>query len=175
MARRRGGLRPHAGEIRGHRQLRQFVKRSKSILAERQARTGTLAHRRRGPRVVGLLAYLAYDGQELAWPVAVVAESPDYRSAVFRSYFSQRATDGRLHLRPPILQPGLVHLADIVSTFQATLAADEVDAAVGIFSPDGISAGRSDRSTPTAAPSSCIHSSASLLAPAAASASSPAP
>lgn len=129
---------PHAGEVRGHRRLRQFVKRSKSILAERQAHTETVAATVAGDRaVVELLAHLAYDGRELAWPVAVVAESPDYRSVVFRSYFSQRAIDGMQHLRPPILQPGPVHLADIVSTYQAALAAGDVDTVVGTFTPDG--------------------------------------
>ena len=129
---------PHGGEIRGHRQLRQFVKRSKSLLAERQARTETVAATVAGDRaVVELLAHLAYDGRELAWPVAVVAESPDDRSVVFRSYFSQRAIDGMPHLRPPVLQPRPVHLADIVSTYQAALAAGDLDAVVGTFAPDG--------------------------------------
>ncbi len=129
---------PHVGEVRGHRRLRQFVKRSRSILAERQAHTETVAATVAGDRaVVELLAHLAYDGRELAWPVAVVAESPDYRSVVFRSYFSQRAIDGMQHLRPPILQPGPVHLADIVSTYQAALAAGDVDTVVGTFTPDG--------------------------------------
>ena len=71
--------------------LRRFVRRSQSLLAERHTRTQTVASTVAGRRaVVELLAHLAaYDGREAAWPVAVVAESPDDRSVVFRSYFSR--------------------------------------------------------------------------------------
>jgi hypothetical protein len=87
---------PHAGEIRGHRQMRRFVKRSQSWLAERHARTETVASTVVGDRaVLELLAYLADDGRELAWPVAVGAESPDDRSVVFRAYYSVGPVDGR--------------------------------------------------------------------------------
>jgi hypothetical protein len=34
---------PRAGEIRGHKQLRRFVRHSQSLLAERHARTQTVA------------------------------------------------------------------------------------------------------------------------------------
>jgi hypothetical protein len=34
------------------------------------------------------------DARNLAWPVAVVAEIPDDRSVVFRSYLSLRSIDG---------------------------------------------------------------------------------
>ena len=45
--------------------------------------------------MVELLAHLARrDGRELAWPVAVVAESPDDSSVVFRTYCSQWPVDG---------------------------------------------------------------------------------
>ena len=114
---------PRAGEIRGHKQLRQFVRRSQSLLAERHARVETVASTVVGDRaVVELLAHLTQDGRELAWPVAVVAESPDDRSVVFRSYFSQRSLDGRRHLRPPILGSGSAHPGDVVGRFQAALA-----------------------------------------------------
>src|ERR1700691_6022351 len=97
---------PRAGEIRGHRQLRRFVRTNKSWLAERHARIETVASTcADGRAVVELLAHLADDGGELAWPVAVVAESPDDLSVVFRTYCSQWPVDGRRHLRPPILQP----------------------------------------------------------------------
>ena len=70
---------PRAGEIRGHKQLRRFVRQNQSWLAERHARIETVASTVVGGRaVVELLAHLAGDdGRELAWPVAVVAESPD--------------------------------------------------------------------------------------------------
>ena len=43
---------PRAGEVRGHKQLRQFVSRNQSWLAERHARTETVAStvRRRAGR-----------------------------------------------------------------------------------------------------------------------------
>jgi ketosteroid isomerase-like protein len=129
---------PRAGEIRGHKQLRQFVRRNESWLADRHARTTTVASTCAGGRaVVELLAYLDGDGRELAWPVAVVAESPDDRSVVFRTYCSQWPVDGRRHLRPPILGPGHVHLGDVVSRYQAALAAGDADAVVSTFAPDG--------------------------------------
>src|SRR4051812_41343666 len=63
---------PRAGEVRGHRQLRQFVRRSQSLLAERHARIETVASTVVGDRaVVELLAHLAQDGQEVAWPVTI--------------------------------------------------------------------------------------------------------
>jgi anti-sigma factor RsiW len=66
---------PRAGEIRGHRQLHRLVRQSQSLLAERDARIETVASTRAGERaVVELLAHLAGDGPEVAWPVAVVAD-----------------------------------------------------------------------------------------------------
>jgi hypothetical protein len=98
---------PRVGEIRGHKQLRRFVRQNQSWLAERHARIETVAATCAGGRaVVELLAHLAGDGGELAWPVAVVAESPDDLSVVFRTYCSQWPVDGRRHLRPPILKSG---------------------------------------------------------------------
>ena len=98
---------PRAGEIRGHRQLRRFVSQNRFWLTERHARTETVASTSAGGRaVVELLVHLAGDGPELAWPIAVVAESPDDLSVVFRTYCSQWPVDGRHHVRPPILKPG---------------------------------------------------------------------
>src|ERR1700727_2635221 len=57
---------PRAGEIRGHRQLRQFVSRNMSWLAGLHARTETVASTVVGGRaVVELLAHLTDDGREL--------------------------------------------------------------------------------------------------------------
>ena len=54
---------PRAGEIRGHRQLRRFVRRNQAWLAERHARIETVAATRVGGRaVVELLVHL--DGAE---------------------------------------------------------------------------------------------------------------
>jgi hypothetical protein len=126
---------PRAGEIRGHRQLRDFIKRSRSLLAEREARIETMAATVvPGRAVVEMVAHLTGDA---AWPVAVVAESTGDSSVVFRTYCSQRAVDGGPHLRGPILEPGAAHPADVVGRHQDALAAGDVDATVGTFEPDG--------------------------------------
>jgi hypothetical protein len=129
---------PRAGEIRGHRQLRQFVQQNRSWLTERHARIETLASTVvAGRAVVELLAHLAGDEATLAWPVAVVAESPDDRSVVFRTYCSQLPVDGERHLRPPILEPGHAHPTDVVARYQDALDAGNAEAIVGTFAPDG--------------------------------------
>jgi SnoaL-like domain len=129
---------PRAGEVRGHRQLRRFVNQNKSWLAKHHARIETVASTYVGGRaVVELLAHLAGDGRELAWPVAVVAESPDDLSVVFRTYCSQWPVDGRRHLRPPILEPGPAHPGDVVGRYQAALAAGDAETIVGTFGPEG--------------------------------------
>jgi ketosteroid isomerase-like protein len=129
---------PRAGEIRGHRQLRRFVRNFESWLAQRRARIETVATTSAdGRAVVELLAHLAGDGGELAWPVAVVAESPDDSSVVFRTYCSQWPVDGRRHLRPPILKPGNASPGDVVGRYQAALEAGDAEAVVRTFAPDG--------------------------------------
>jgi hypothetical protein len=129
---------PRAGEIRGHRQLRRFVSQNQSWLASRHARIETVASTSAGGRaVVELLAHLAHDGQDLAWPVAVVAESPDDLSVVFRTYCSQWPVDGRRHLRPPILPSGHTDPGDVVGRYQAALEAGDAEAVVDTFALDG--------------------------------------
>ena len=129
---------PRAGEIRGHHRLREYVRRNEIWMIERHARTETVASTVVGERaVVELLAHLTHDGQDLSWPVAVVAESPDDRSVVFRTYCSQWPVDGRRHLRPPILEPGHAHPGDVVGRYQAALEAGDTDAIVSTFAPEG--------------------------------------
>jgi ketosteroid isomerase-like protein len=129
---------PRAGEVRGHRQLRRFVNQNRSWLSGRDARIETVAATCAGGRaVVEVLAHLAGDGPEVAWPIAVVAESPDDRSVVFRTYCSQWPVDGRRHLRPPILASGPAGTGDVVGRYQAALSRGDTDAIVGTFSPEG--------------------------------------
>jgi ketosteroid isomerase-like protein len=129
---------PKVGEVRGHRELRRFVSQNKSFLAERHARIETVAATSVGDRaVVELLAHLEHDGQQVAWPLAVVAESPDHKSVVFRTYCSQWPVDGRRHLRPPILGPGAARPGDVVGRYQAALEAGDAEAIVATFGPDG--------------------------------------
>jgi hypothetical protein len=129
---------PHAGEVRGHRHVRQFVTRNLSWLASLQARAETVACTVVGGRaVVELLAHIDHEGRELAWPVAVVAESPDERSVVFRTYCSQWPLDEQRPVRPPILPPGNAHPGDVVGRYQAGLAAGDTEAVVATFAADG--------------------------------------
>lgn len=138
---------PRVGEVRGHRQLRQFVRRSQSWLAERHARTETMSTTTAAGRaVVELVAYLAIDGRDVAWPVAVVAESHD-RSVVFRTYGSLLPIFGRRAVRAPILAaalpppapspPAPVRAGDIVGRYHAAVETGDVEAAVQAFEADG--------------------------------------
>jgi limonene-1,2-epoxide hydrolase len=131
---------PRAGEVRGHRHLRTFLRESKVWLAERHARTETIASTLVGNRVVvELVAHLVGVGDgELAWPVAVVSESPDDRSVVFRSYFSRWAVSGNHHVRPPILEPSDdAHPADVVGRYHAALDEGDTEAILGTFAATG--------------------------------------
>jgi len=129
---------PRAGEIRGHRQLRKFVSSNQSWMAEHHVRIEIMASTSAGGRaVVELLAHLPRDSQQVAWPVAVVAESPDDLSVVFRTYCSQWPVDGRRHLRPAILPPGGAHPGDVVGRYQVALGTGDAEALVSTFEPDG--------------------------------------
>ena len=129
---------PRAGEVRGHRRLRRFVRDNRAWLAGRHARIETVASTCAGGRaVVELLAHLSGDDQDVAWPIAVVAESPDDLSVVFRTYCSQWPVDGRRHVRSPVLAPGSAHPGDVVGRYQAALAAGDAEAAVNTFTADG--------------------------------------
>ena len=133
---------PRAGEIRGHKQVREFIRRNLSWLAGLHARAETVAATRSAGRaVVELLARMDHGGRPLAWPVAVVAESADDRSVVFRTYCSQWPVDERRHLRPPvlgpILEPAQVRPGDVVDRYLTALADGDAEAVTGAFAPDG--------------------------------------
>lgn len=130
---------PRAGKVHGHRRLRRFVNENKSWLAERGARIDTAAATCAGGRaVVELLAHLADDGgRQVAWPVAVVAESRDDLSMEFRTYCSQSPVDGRRRVRPPILASGRDRPLDIVRRYHAALAAGDLEGVMSTFAPDG--------------------------------------
>jgi hypothetical protein len=129
---------PRAGEIRGHRALRHFVRDNKKWLAQRGARTERVAATVvDGRAVVELLAHLQVGDRERAWPLAVVAESADERSVVFRTYCSQWPVDGKRHIRPPILPPAGTRPGDVVGRYQDALRAGDPEATAGTFTPDG--------------------------------------
>jgi len=133
-------LDPRAGEVRGHRPLQQFVRRNQAWLAEHDAHIETLAAIRVGTRaVVELVARVVVEGRETTWPVAVVAESVDERSVVFRTYCSQVPVDGRRHVRPPILEAGgaAPRLDDVVDHYVAALEAGDIMALTGMFASQG--------------------------------------
>ncbi len=132
-------LDPYAGEVHGHRQLRHFVHTSQSFLAERLVDVERLASTSRGGRaVVELLAHLKLDGEQVTWPVAVVAEASDDQSATFRTYGSQWPVVGRRPIRAPILhadpsaEPG-----DVVMRYLTALDAGDRDGVVQTFTADG--------------------------------------
>jgi hypothetical protein len=129
---------PRAGQVRGHRHVRQFVSRNLSWLASLHARSEIVASTvADGRAVVELLAHVDHNGQQLAWPVAVVAESPDDVSVVFRTYCSQWPLDEKRPVRPPILSSGDANFPDVVGRYQAGLAAGDTEAVVSTFAPDG--------------------------------------
>ena len=130
---------PRAGEVRGHKRVRRFISDNLSWLAALHARTETVASTVVGGPGRGGTA--GPPGPRRAdswpWPVAVVAESPDDRSVVFRTYCSQWPLDERRHVRPPILKPRDIHPGDVVGRYQAALAAGDTEAVVSTFAPDG--------------------------------------
>jgi hypothetical protein len=131
---------PRAGEVRGHRELRHFIRDSQNLLAAWHARTETVASTVAGDRaVVELMAHVTVDGQEHPWPAAIVADSADDRSVTFRTYLSLWVLDGQHHSRPPILRPGTAPAqpGGIVGRYQAALAAGDTDAIVATFTPGG--------------------------------------
>lgn len=129
---------PRAGEVRGHRQLQEFMRRNRSWLAQHHARIDTVAATSAdGRAVVELLAHLTIGDRLASWPVAVVAESHDEMSVVFRSYCSQWPLDGRRHFRASVLPPGPPPTDDVVERFHTALAAGDADAVARTFAPDG--------------------------------------
>jgi limonene-1,2-epoxide hydrolase len=131
---------PREGEVRGHRRLQQFIGRSQAMLARRHAVVDIVATTgAAGRAVMELLAHLDGDddGQRVTWPVAVVAESRDDRSVVFRSYFSRWPLDREHHVRPRVLPPGDAAAGDVVGRYLAALQAGDAEAVVSTFAPDG--------------------------------------
>jgi SnoaL-like domain len=130
---------PRAGEIRGHRRLRRFIRDNHAWFDAHEARIETVASTwSDGRAVVELLVYVrGGDGREIVWPVAVVAESPDDLSIVFRTYCSQLPVEQRRPVRPPILPAGAQHPRDVVARYHVALGDGDADAIVDTFATDG--------------------------------------
>ncbi|MFI5695369.1 nuclear transport factor 2 family protein [Kribbella sp. NPDC051586] len=129
---------PRAGVIRGHRELRTFIHDNREWMAAHDARlevVGSITVD--GRAAVELLVHVLHDGREVAWPVAVVAESLDERSVEFRTYCSQWPVDGLQHLRPAFLEVGAVETTDVVARHLEALAGGDADSIVKSFEPDG--------------------------------------
>jgi hypothetical protein len=128
---------PYAGEVRTHKGLRQLAMRTQDWSADHLVGTDAVASIAvDGRAVVEVLAHLTRDADVL-WPLAVVAESPDDRSVVLRTYCSQRPVTGRRPVREPILEATDDPLGGIVGRYHAALEAGDADAIVATFAPDG--------------------------------------
>ncbi|HEY6472771.1 MAG TPA: nuclear transport factor 2 family protein [Acidimicrobiales bacterium] len=129
---------PRAGTIKDRRELRRFVRDNRARFTKLHATTEIIASTSVGRRaVVEILAHLDDKGQEIRWPIAVVAESPDDDSVRFRTYCSQWPVDGRRHVRPPILPAMDEQPKDVVGRHLKALAAGEVEAVVATFGEEG--------------------------------------
>ncbi|MEU4194184.1 nuclear transport factor 2 family protein [Kribbella sp. NPDC026611] len=128
---------PRAGEVRGHHDLRAFIRDNKAWMAAHQSRISVVGSITVGSRaVVELLAHVLHEGSEVAWPVAVVADSMDERSIDFRTYCSQWPVDGRRHPRAPILPAAPVETPGVVGRYVEALAAGDTESVVKTFAPD---------------------------------------
>jgi hypothetical protein len=130
---------PRAGEIRSHHRLRRFISDNHAWFAAHRARIETVAKTSANGRVVlELVAHVTGDdGQPIAWPVAVVAESPHEQSIVFRTYCSQWPIERRRPERPAILPPGNERPGDVVGRYLAAADTGDAEAIVSAFAPDG--------------------------------------
>ena len=131
---------PVRGRIRGKRAFEEFVTEVNALLHRRNVMVADIDHvviNRHGFEEVVL--HMDLDGGRIGLPVAVVADRrSDGRIDELRLYFSGWPLNGRHAIRPPVLQrePGL-HESDVVSEYQAALAAGDVGAIVAAFEPDG--------------------------------------
>lgn len=129
---------PLVGEVQGHRELRHFVTRNRTWLADHGASTEAVAEIRAGRRaVVELLATLDGEDGKVTWPIAVVADSADEHSVVFRTYCSTLPFDGQRRMRSPILDRGAQYPGDVIGRYGAALDAGRADQIVAMFLPDG--------------------------------------
>ena len=129
---------PRAGEVRGHRQLRKFVSRNQSWLAEHHARTETVASTcADGRAVVELLAHLGGDGRN--WP-GRWRSSPNPpttgRWCSAPTAASGRSTDGATSGRPSS-RPGPPAPAMSWAATRPRWTAGDAEAVVSTFAPDG--------------------------------------
>ena len=129
---------PARGRIRGAREFGAFVTELNAWFGRRQVSVeevdGVAAQRHGFDEVI-----LHVDGTtgRIGLPVATVADKRfDRRIKELRMYYSSRPLTGHRATRPPLLQPDPeLHASDVVSEYQAALAAGDVDAIVAAFEP----------------------------------------
>lgn len=131
---------PVRGRIRGKRAFAEFVTEVNVRLGRRNVRVEDLDHvvaKRHGFEEVVL--HIDVDGGRIGLPVVVVADRRSHgRIDELRVYFSGWPLNGRHAIRQPVLQPEpVVGGSDVVSEYQAALAAGDVEAIVATFEPDG--------------------------------------
>lgn len=131
---------PVRGRVKGKRAFDTFVTEMNAWIARRNATVENVAHvvtKRRGFEEV--ILHLDGDTGRVDLPVAIVADrEDDGHIDELRIYFSTWALTRRHTNRPPLLQPDPeLRAPDIVSEYQAALAAGDVDAIVAAFEPRG--------------------------------------
>jgi hypothetical protein len=131
-------LDPHAGEVRGHRELRHFVRTTEAFLADHLVGVEHVASTSvPGRAVVELLAHLDLDGDEVPWPVAVVAETDGEISATFRTYGSQSPVVGTRPQRAPILAADpVLEPGDVIGRHLIALDRGEPDDVLRTFTAE---------------------------------------
>jgi hypothetical protein len=131
---------PLDGRIVGTAALEQFVRAKHAWLVERAATLEPIRVTATAPRtVVEALLHLQHNGQPTELPIAVVgANAGEGQVTALRVYHSRWPLEGRHAVRPPLLTVDhRQHVTDIVKTYQAALAAGDLDAIVATFEPDG--------------------------------------
>ena len=131
---------PFRGRVKGRRAFEAFVSEMNAWIARRNVTVASVAHvvtKRRGFEEVVL--HLDDETGRAELPVAIVADrEDDGHIDELRIYCSTWALTRRHANRPPLLQPDPeVRAPDIVSEYQAALAAGDVDAVLAAFEPDG--------------------------------------
>ncbi len=131
---------PVRGRVKGTRAFEAFVTEMNSWIARRDITVENVAHvvtKRHGFEEV--ILHLGGEPGRVELPVAIVADrEDDGHIDELRIYFSIWALTRRHANRPPLLQPDPeLRAPDIVSEYQAALAAGDVDAIVAAFEPDG--------------------------------------
>jgi hypothetical protein len=124
--------------VRTHRALRRLAANSHAWLAEHLVDTETTASISVGGRaVVEFMARLDLDGEEVLWPLAVVAESRGDVSMVLRTYCSQWPVIGQRPVREPVLPPTRDSLTGVIARYEVALDAGDVEAVLQTFAPGG--------------------------------------